>query len=147
MKSPVKIDDLLAYLKKQPLVTSLELTSCDKTMTRSVYKLRARLFPNTYQLYIRIIQTPTELVYSYQLLTEHPIIRWDNAPHFHDMSTYPHHFHDLISLCFGMCESQHKNTITDKILLSSFPCDAILVLRKRCIGDELPTYKTQGGVL
>ena len=94
MKSPVEIDDLLAYLKKQHLITSLELTSCDKTMTRSVYKLRCRLLPNKYQLYIRVIQTPTELVYSYQLFTEHPIVRWDNAPHFPDVSSYPHHFHD-----------------------------------------------------
>ncbi len=94
MKLPVEIDDLLAYLKKQHLLTSLELTSCDKTMTRSVYKLRCRLLPNTYQLYIRIIQTPTELVYSYQLFTEHPIVRWDNAPHFPAVSSYPHHFHD-----------------------------------------------------
>ena len=94
MKSPVEIDALLAYLKKQHLITSLELTFCDTTATRSVYKVRCRLLPNTYQLYIRVIRTPTELVYSYQLFTRHPIVRWDNAPHFPDVSSHPHHFHD-----------------------------------------------------
>ena len=32
--------------------------------------------------------------YAYQLFTDHPILRWDNAPHYPNISTAPHHFHD-----------------------------------------------------
>jgi len=90
----VEIDKILAYLKKKRLLSAVEITFCDTTQQRSVYKLRCRLPPDRYQLYIRIIQTPTELIYSYQLFTDHPIVRWDNAPHFPNISSFPHHFHD-----------------------------------------------------
>ncbi len=88
----VEIDKIFAYLKKKRLISAVEITFCDTTQQRSVYKLRCRLPPATYQLYIRIIQTPAELVYSYQLFTD--IVRWDNAPHFPNIPSFPHHFHD-----------------------------------------------------
>jgi hypothetical protein len=94
MRSHVEIEEILAYLKRQHLVTAIEVLFCDATLKRSVYKLRCRLIPDKYQLYIRIIQTPIELVYSYQLLTDLPIVRWDNAPHFPAIPSFPHHFHD-----------------------------------------------------
>lgn len=31
----------------------------------------------------------------YQLYTDYPIIRWDNAPHFPEISTFPHHHHTV----------------------------------------------------
>lgn len=69
----VEIDQILAYLKQQRLISAFEMTFCDTTQQRSAYKFRCRLTPDTYQLHIRIIQTPTELVYSYQLFTDHPL--------------------------------------------------------------------------
>lgn len=90
----IEIDQVFAYLKKKRLISAVEITFCDTTQQRSVYRLRCRLTPATYQLFIRIIQTPTELVYSYQLFTDHPIVRWDNAPHFPNIPAFPHHFHD-----------------------------------------------------
>jgi len=94
MPSHVEINAILTYLKHQPLISAIDLTFADQTVQRSVYKLRCRLIPGQYQLYIRLIQTPTEVVYSYQLFTEHPIVRWDNAPHFPNIPSFPHHFHD-----------------------------------------------------
>lgn len=63
-------------------------------MARSLDKIRCHLLPAKYQLFIRVIQTPAEMVYSYQMFTDHPLVRWDNAPHFPDVSSSPHHFHD-----------------------------------------------------
>lgn len=32
--------------------------------------------------------------YSYQLFSDVPLLRWDNAPHHRRIETHPHHFHD-----------------------------------------------------
>ena len=58
-------------------------------------RLRCDLLPSLYHLDIRLIQTEKETIYSYQLFTDHPIIRWDNAPYFPSIATFPHHFHNL----------------------------------------------------
>jgi hypothetical protein len=42
-----------------------------------------------------LVQTENETIYSYQLYTDHPIVRWDNAPHFPTITTFPHHFHNI----------------------------------------------------
>ena len=39
------------------------------------------------------MRTEKEILYSYQLFTDQPIIRWDNAPHYPKIKTYLHHFH------------------------------------------------------
>jgi len=36
---------------------------------------------------------PSFLDYAYQLFTSRPILRWDNAPHYPQIATAPHHFH------------------------------------------------------
>ena len=55
---------------------------------------RCSLLPSRYKLDVRLIQTENEIIYSYQLFQDRPIIRWDNAPHFPSVTTFPHHFHD-----------------------------------------------------
>jgi hypothetical protein len=32
--------------------------------------------------------------YAYQLFTDRPILRWDNAPHYPEIQGFPHHLHD-----------------------------------------------------
>ncbi|MFH0729078.1 MAG: DUF6516 family protein [Pseudomonadota bacterium] len=66
----------------------------DEVLTRSVLRIRCNLLPSFYHLDIRLIQTEDETIYSYQLYTDHPIVRWDNAPHFPNISTFPHHYHN-----------------------------------------------------
>ncbi len=58
-----------------------------------MYKIRCDL-PSGYNLQIRLRQRGHAIEYSYQLFTNVPIIRWDNAPHHPAIATYPHHFHN-----------------------------------------------------
>jgi hypothetical protein len=46
-------------------------------------------------LQIRLRGAAGGIRYSYQELTDRPLRRWDNAPHYPDLSSFPHHFHDL----------------------------------------------------
>jgi hypothetical protein len=66
----------------------------DETLDRAFYKIRCRLLRPMYQIELRLIQAEEELLYSYQLFTEKPLMRWDNAPHFPTLQNFPHHFHN-----------------------------------------------------
>ena len=66
----------------------------DDSLQRSVCRLRCGLLPSRFKLDIRLIQTETESIYTYQLFHKRPIVRWDNAPHFPYIATFPHHFHN-----------------------------------------------------
>ena len=93
MRQKLKIDKILLILKKSSIISKIEIITFDEIAEKSVYKIRCRLIPSKYKLDIRFIQTEKEILYSYQLFTDRPIARWDNAPHYPDIKTYPHHFH------------------------------------------------------
>jgi hypothetical protein len=88
------LDQLTALLAASPFVVSWQIVVADEAMHRSVYRIRCQLLRPAYQLEIRLIQTDDELIYSYQLFTDTPLVRWDNAPHFPVLPTFPHHLHD-----------------------------------------------------
>ena len=69
-------------------------TSSLRTRWRIGHKIRCQLLRPAYQLEIRLIQTEEEILYSYQLFTDRPLLRWDNAPHFPALQSFPHHFHE-----------------------------------------------------
>jgi len=81
---PAKLDleQIKALLTASALVTSWQVAIADETADRAVSRIRCQLLRPAYRLEIRLIQTEDELLYSYQLFTDRPIIRWDNAPHF-----------------------------------------------------------------
>jgi hypothetical protein len=81
-------------LKASDLVSKIEIRDVDEIKDRGIYKVRCNLIPSRYKLEIKIIYTKGEILYSYQLFTDKPIIRWDNAPHYPKIKTYPHHFHN-----------------------------------------------------
>ena len=74
-------------------MTSWQVLIADEVAERALYKIRCQLLRPAYRLEIRLIHTEAELLYSYQLFTDRPISRWDNAPHFPTLSNFPHHFH------------------------------------------------------
>ena len=84
---------VVRILNNSQIVSSIEIKDVDEVGIRGVYKIRCTLLPSKYKLEIRFVQTETENIYSYQLFSENPIIRWDNAPHYPKIKTYPHHFH------------------------------------------------------
>ena len=95
MNNHIESSEIISYLKSNSFVSSLKILSIDEVFSRSILKLRCNLLPSSYHLDIRLIQTENETIYSYQLFTDHPVVRWDNAPHFPAIKTFPHHYHGL----------------------------------------------------
>ncbi len=94
MPDRVELSKIVDYLKSIEIVSSIQIVFLDDSLQRSICKLRCNLLPSRYKLDVRLIQTENEIIYSYQLFHDRPIIRWDNAPHFPSVTTFPHHFHD-----------------------------------------------------
>lgn len=84
---------ILSYLHRHPLVESVRVINYDETPAGKVeLKIRCRLIHN-YQFQVWLHIESSFLDYAYQLFTSRPILRWDNAPHYPQIATAPHHFH------------------------------------------------------
>lgn len=94
MKPKFNFREVISLLKASDLVSKIEIRDVDEIKDRGIYKVRCNLIPSRYKFEIKIIYTKREILYSYQLFTDKPIIRWDNAPHYPKIKTYPHHFHN-----------------------------------------------------
>ena len=95
MPAKPDLQKILSILDLSSVIVKREVLIADEIAERAVYKIRCRLLLSKYHLEIRLIQTEQETLYSYQLFSNHPIVRWDNAPHFPRIETFPHHFHNL----------------------------------------------------
>ena len=91
----INIEDILQYLDSKNVVSQIIDVMADESASRGFYKIRRSLMPSIYKLQIKWIITPEEFLYSYQLYTYTHLLRWDNSPHFPDIDTFPHHFHDI----------------------------------------------------
>jgi len=94
MPDRIELSKIVDYLKSIEIISSIQVVFLDDSLQRSICKLRCSLLPSQYKLDVRLIQTENQIIYSYQLFHDRPIIRWDNAPHFPSVTTFPHHFHD-----------------------------------------------------
>jgi hypothetical protein len=88
------IQHVKAILTASDLIASWQVLIEDETADRALYKIRCRVLRAAYELELRFIQTESEIIYSYQLFTDRPVMRWDNAPHFPALQNFPHHSHD-----------------------------------------------------
>ena len=93
MPPKLDIQQVKQILAASDLIASWQVLIEDETAQRALYKIRCRVIRVAYELEIRFIQTENEIIYSYQLFTDRPIIRWDNAPHFPALQGYPDHVH------------------------------------------------------
>jgi hypothetical protein len=88
------VRQILVVLAAQPFVSSVRILQLDETPSgRLEVKIRCRI-ANEQHLQIWLGQRATTLDYAYQLFTSVPLLRWDNAPHYPNVSSAPHHFHD-----------------------------------------------------
>jgi len=94
VRPQLTIEPIEALLATSAIITSWQVLIADEAAERALYKIRCQLLRPAYRLEIRFIQTEAELLYSYQLCTDRPILRWDNAPHFPALQNFPHHFHE-----------------------------------------------------
>jgi len=91
---PALVDELLDILQRHPLVKSLRIVNYDVTPAgRLELKVRCRLVKG-YKFQVWLHQDPDFQDYAYQFFMGHPVLRWDNSPHYPRISTAPHHFHD-----------------------------------------------------
>ncbi len=105
------VADLLSFLRAHPLVQSLRVVHYDKTPAGKIeLKVRCRL-PGRYRFQVWLHDEPDFQDYAYQLFTDHPILRWDNAPHYPDVATAPHHFHN--EACDVSISLLHRNPLVD----------------------------------
>lgn len=68
------------------------------------FKIRTTIF-SSFTLQIRIYFNQGHCDYSYRVLDETPLCRWDNKEHFLAMGSFPHHFHTMDG---KVCESPPK---------------------------------------
>jgi hypothetical protein len=88
------VNDILAILKGDALVKNTRIINYDETPSgRLEAKIRCQL-PKGYLLQVWIHLEPDSLDYAYQLFTTVPLLRWDNSPHYGNLHSAPHHFHD-----------------------------------------------------
>lgn len=88
------VEDLLHTLRDCSLVKSTRIVNYDETPSGKLeVKIRCHLLRDyRFQVWLHI--EPAFQDYAYQLFTDRPLLRWDNAPHYPRISTSPHHFHD-----------------------------------------------------
>ena len=88
------VNEIVTILKGDSLVKNTRIVNYDETPSGRVEaKIRCQL-PKGYLLQVWIHLEPESLDYAYQLFTTVPLLRWDNSPHYGNLRTAPHHFHD-----------------------------------------------------
>jgi len=85
---------LEAILLASPKVVSFQIMDNDPVDEENfLFKIRCEL-SSGHSLQIRIRAAAGHIHYSYQEFADRPLRRWDNAPHFPHLPTFPHHYHD-----------------------------------------------------
>ena len=85
---------IIKYLKESHLVSVVEILELIEEEKVKILKLKAELKDRSY-LYITEVHTIGHQKYSYhwQDQTGKLLIRWDNSPHWPNITTFPHHKH------------------------------------------------------
>jgi hypothetical protein len=88
------LPQLEAFLQASSKVKSFQIIDNDPPDEENyLFKIRCELISGN-ALQIRLRADSGSLRYSYQELTDKPLRRWDNAPHFPNLPNFPHHHHD-----------------------------------------------------
>jgi hypothetical protein len=85
---------LEALLQASPKVVSFQVIDSDANDEDNfLLKIRCELTSRgIFQIRLRAVAG--HIRYSYQEFTDRPLRRWDNAPHFPHLPSFPHHYHD-----------------------------------------------------
>jgi hypothetical protein len=89
------LPQLEALLEASPKVVAFRVLDNDPIDEANfLFKIRCELTSGA-SLQIRLHATSGLVRYSYQELSHRPLRRWDNAPHYPSLPTFPHHHHDV----------------------------------------------------
>ena len=87
------LDNLLARRRSAPELSDIEVLENESVDDETfVFKVRASIVSRFLQ--IRFLADKDLKRYSFQLYSDRPLLRWDNAPDYLDLDNFPHHFHD-----------------------------------------------------
>src|SRR3989304_4550193 len=87
------LDDLLARMSATPELSDIQVVENESVDDETfVFKVRATTISSFLQ--IRFLADKDLKRYSFQLYSDRPLLRWDNAPHYPDLLNFPHHFHN-----------------------------------------------------
>ncbi len=85
--------NILKVLKRSKVVAKIISVDFDGTAGYSRLKIRAKL-TNGWQFQVWEHETPVARQYAYHVFdADAMVMRWDNAPHHRDISTFPYHKH------------------------------------------------------
>lgn len=85
---------LMAVIQAHPLCQKVTVVETEEfSADQFFFKIRAAL-GDSHTLQVRIYYNLGYIDYSYQLLTDVPLLRWDNKEEFVNIVSYPHHHHD-----------------------------------------------------
>ncbi len=87
------LDDLVARLRAVPLVGDVRVIE-SLSVDAGTFQFKVRASVGEASLQIRFLKNETFVRYSFQLFTDRPVARWDNAPHYPGLPHFPHHFHN-----------------------------------------------------
>jgi hypothetical protein len=87
------LDDLLARLHTDPILSDVRVVESE-SVDDATFHFKVRAAVKSANLQIRFLSDETFTRYSFQLYSDHPLLRWDNTPHYPDLPNFPHHFHD-----------------------------------------------------
>jgi len=87
--------EIISALSQSAIVLNVEVLELIDEDSVKLIKIKAVLKGNCL-LYITELHTKNYQKYSYHCQKDNGdlIVRWDNKPHWKDMSTYPHHKHE-----------------------------------------------------
>jgi len=87
--------EIISALRESAIVLSVEVLELIDEDSVKLVKIKAVLKENCL-LYVTELHTMNYQKYSYHCQNNDGdlIVRWDNRPHWRDMSTYPHHKHE-----------------------------------------------------
>jgi hypothetical protein len=80
-------------MQSTPELTDIQVLE-NETIEDDIYAFKVRATITPYYLQIRFTSDRDFKRYSFQLYSDHPLLRWDNAPHYPALQNPPHHFHD-----------------------------------------------------
>ena len=101
--------EIISALKQSAIVLDVEVLEFIDEDSVKLIKIKAVLKENCL-LYITELHTRDYQKYSYHCQKNDGdlIVRWDNKPHWRDISTYPHHKHEN-----NQVYASHRVTISD----------------------------------
>ena len=89
------VGHIVAALRQSPLVKDVEVMELVEEESVQFLRAKAEMIDGSL-LYVRELFFPNQSKYSYhwQTQTGELLLRWDNAPHHPELSTFPNHKHE-----------------------------------------------------